>query len=219
MRKSTAAVCVCLLLLAAALGPGLSCKSKPQEKEIVNIKPVSPDSNTSVRSDITFNSYAPVDLSPMDMSYYPPDYPKMKMSKSFSGQPKARVIYSRPHLQGRHIFHEVLKYGEPWRLGANEATELQLFTDVTIEGQKIKAGRYVLYCIPQPTEWAVVLNTNTDAWGLQPDTSKDLARFTVPVKQTSNSLEYFTMVFEDTPAGTNLLMAWDNAEIRLPIRF
>lgn len=219
MRKYTTMARVCLFFLAPIALTAASCKNKPEPAQPEKMTSAPPDTNTSVRPDININTYAPVDLSPMDMSYYPPDYPKMKMSKSFNGQPKARVIYSRPHLQGRHIFHEVLKYGEPWRLGANEATELQFFSDVTIEGQKIKAGRYIIYCIPQQKEWTVVLNTNTDAWGLQPDTTKDLARFTVPVKETGNSLEYFTMVFEDSPAGTNLLMAWDNAEIRLPIRF
>lgn len=198
----------------------LSCVAKKDKDGTGTVVPVKTDSNTNVRPEITVNTYAPVDISPMDMSYYPPDYPKLKMSGTFSGAlPKARVIYSRPHLQGRHIFHEVLKYGEPWRLGANEATELQLFTGAEIAGQKIKAGRYTLYCIPQATEWTVVLNSNTDTWGLQPDTTKDVASFKVPVKQTTNSLEYFTMIFEDTPQGTQLLMAWDNAEIRLPVRF
>jgi len=179
-----------------------------------------PDSNSVNKPDLTINTYAPVDVSPMDMSYFPVDYPKLKMSKSFAAtSPKARVIYSRPHLQGRHVFHEVLKYGEPWRLGANEATELELYTDVTIQGQKIKAGRYILYCIPQLNEWAIVLNSNTDAWGLEPDPSKDIARFTTPVKATNNSLEYFTIIFEGSGNNAVLLMAWDNVEVRLPILF
>jgi hypothetical protein len=164
-------------------------------------------------------SYAPVDISPMDMSYYPADYPKLKMSKKITDPPLARVVYSRPHLQGRKLFHEVLKYGEPWRLGANEATELDLYTDATIQGKKIKAGRYILYCIPEKQKWAIVLNSNIDSWGLHPDASKDIARFLVPVRQTSNSLEYFTIIFQQTSSGADLLMAWDNAEAKLPISF
>jgi len=178
------------------------------------------DSNTVNRPENNINAYSPVDISPMDMSYYPVDYPKLKMSDSFSvTSPKARVIYSRPHLQGRHIFHEVLKYGEPWRLGANEETELDLYTDASIGGQRIKAGRYVIYCIPQQKEWTIVLNSNTDAWGLHPDPSRDIARFTVPVIETANSLEFFTMVFEGMGSKADLLMAWDNVEIKLPIQF
>ncbi len=165
------------------------------------------------------NPYVLVDVSPMDMSYFPTDYLKLKMAKKNAGMPMARVIYSRPHLQGRHVFHDVLKYGEPWRLGANESTELQLFKEATIAGKKIKAGRYVLYCIPQEDKWTIVLNGNVDSWGLQPDLTKDIARFEAPVVKTSNSLEYFTMLFQNMPSGASLLMAWDNVEIRLSLSF
>jgi hypothetical protein len=165
------------------------------------------------------NPYVAVDVSPMDMTYYPVEYPKLKMAKATRSGPLARVIYSRPHLQGRHVFHEVLKYGEPWRMGANESTELELFSDATILDQRIKAGRYVMYCIPQPNVWTIILNTNIDSWGLQPDVTKDVARFTVPVTTVNSSLEYFTMVFQETKKAGELLIAWDNVEVRLPVSF
>ncbi|MEO7394582.1 MAG: DUF2911 domain-containing protein [Chitinophagaceae bacterium] len=198
----------------------LSCNSKG-EKNTPGVKEITiKDTNTIKDTQgSAVNSYASIDLSPMDMSYFPVDYPKIKMSDPSAAPPMARVIYSRPHLQGRHIFHEVLKYGEPWRMGANEATELDLFIDVIIQGKKIKQGRYVLYCIPQKDTWIIVFNSNIDSWGLQPDPTKDIARFEVPVKSTGNSLEFFTIVFEKIHSGANLLMAWDNAEVRLPINF
>lgn len=201
----------------------LSCNNKKEDSTVT-----SPDNQVTVQTDSSalpvpdpsINPYAGVDLSPMDMSYYPVDYPKTKMVNTNAAPPLARVIYSRPHLQGRHIFHEVLKYGEPWRLGANEATELELFSDATIQGKEVKAGRYALYCIPQPKEWTIVLNSNIDSWGLKPDTSRDVARFTVPVTTTGLSLEYFTMVFQNgSTSSAELLMAWDNAEARLPVSF
>lgn len=165
------------------------------------------------------NPYAAVDVSPMDMIYYPIDYPKLKMSHTASQSPLARVIYSRPHLQGRHIFHEVLKYDEPWRLGANEATELMLYKDAQVLDKKIKAGRYTMYCIPHKENWTVAINATIDTWGLEPDTAKDVARFVVPVLKTQNILEYFTMVFEQDKQTASLLMAWDDVEVRLPFRF
>jgi hypothetical protein len=171
------------------------------------------------RQDNTANPYTVVDISPMDMSYYPPEYPQKKMGDSMSEPPLARIIYSRPHLQGRKLFHDVLKYGEPWRLGANEATELELFRDATIQGKKIKAGRYVLYCIPQPKEWTIKLNGNTDSWGLNPDVSKDITSFVIPVVETNFHLEFFTIVFEKKENGSDILMGWDNLEARLPISF
>ena len=205
--------------LLASLVMLFSCKEEKQKPSSASQLPAIADTANANRPLPAANSYAPVDVSPMDMSYFPDDYPKLKMADSIHTPPLARVIYSRPHLQGRHIFKDVLKYGEPWRLGANEATELQLYSDASIRDKKIRAGRYVLYCIPQPDNWTIVLNSNTDSWGLKPDSTRDVARFTVPVIRTTGSFEYFTMVFEKTASGADLLMAWDNAKIRLPIRF
>ncbi|MBL7723328.1 MAG: DUF2911 domain-containing protein [Chitinophagaceae bacterium] len=202
----------CFLLFA--------CNNKEENNHTSTIKMVSTDSSAPGRAERpSINPYAGIDVSPMDMSYYPVDYPKLKMAKSVTIPPLARVIYSRPHLQGRHIFHEVLKYDEPWRLGANEATELDLYKDASIQDKKIKAGRYIIYCIPHKDNWTIAINSNIDSWGLEPDAAKDVARFTVPVVKTNNSLEYFTIVFEDNNNTANLLMAWDDAEVRLPFKF
>lgn len=161
----------------------ISCNSGKDEKKENTTKKTTPDSINRILPAKPVNPYATVDISPMDMAYFPVDYPKLKMAGQLTAaKPHARVIYSRPHLEGRHIFKEVLKYGEPWRMGANESTELELYSEAVIQNKKIKAGRYILYCIPQPNEWTIVLNNNTDTWGLQQETSKDVARFTVPVK-------------------------------------
>ena len=37
----------------------------------------------------------------------------------------ARVVYSRPKKEGRTIFGGLVEYGQVWRLGANEATEIE----------------------------------------------------------------------------------------------
>lgn len=165
------------------------------------------------------NPYSTVDISPMDMSYFPVDYPQLKMANSITIPPVIRVIYSRPHLQGRKLFYNLLKYGEPWRLGANEATEIQFYQNVMIQNKKIAAGRYILYCIPEEKMWTIVLNKNVDTWGLKIDSTKDLEKFIIPVTTNNRPVEYFTMVFEKSDAGANLLMAWDDLVAKLPINF
>ena len=203
---------IILLLFFVACGDK---ENKPAENRIIS----SSDSSIIKAPGKKENPYRIVDISPMDMSYYPDDYPLQKMANAIKTPPLARVIYSRPHLQGRQLFQNLLKYGDLWRLGANESTELDIYTDAYIQDKKIKAGRYVLYCVPQPDNWTIIINSNIDSWGLHPDTTKDIARFIIPVKQTANHLEYFTMIFEKTSTGAELLMAWDNLEARLPFRF
>jgi hypothetical protein len=204
------------LLIPVACLLIISC-SNNKEQEKPGHKNIIRDSTEMIKSTKPVNSYSPVDVSPMDMSYYPVDYPKLKTGNNSTAY--ARVIYSRPHLQGRDLFHDILKYGEPWRLGANEATELELFRPATIQGMHVKAGKYIIYCIPEKDKWTLVLNSNTDSWGLHPDTSKDVARFSIPVKEIPDSIEFFTMIFRDGSNGPELLMAWDNIEAVLPITF
>lgn len=197
----------------------ISCQSKKNEPA-QNIQPINNDSTSSVRSEFTSSSaYIPVDVSPMDMSYFPADYPKLKMMDSISIPPVMRIIYSRPHLQGRELFENILKYGEPWRLGANEATEIQFYRDVTIQNKKISAGRYIIYCIPEKDKWTVVLNSNIDTWGLKIDQKKDLFRFQIPVTDNNPILEYLSISFEKTKTGADLVMAWDDVIARLPVSF
>ena len=59
------------------------------------------DTNIIKRQSI--NPYEPVDVSPMDMSYLPNDYPILKMDNKTSKLPVARIIYSRPQKQGRKL--------------------------------------------------------------------------------------------------------------------
>jgi hypothetical protein len=167
----------------------------------------------------SINPFAPIDVSPMDMSYFPSDYPVQKMSGNASGSPVMRVIYSRPHRQGRKIFGSLLKYGEPWRLGANEATEIEFFKPVTIQNKKIGKGKYVMYAIPYQDKWTVVLNSNLNTWGLKQEPKDDVFKFDIPVQVTDRVVEYFSMVFQKNDNGADLVMAWDTTVARLPIQF
>ncbi|WP_298736765.1 DUF2911 domain-containing protein [uncultured Chitinophaga sp.] len=162
----------------------------------------------------------PVDASPMDMAYYPPVYPYLVKVKGEPGTLVARVIYSRPQKKGRTIFGELEGYGKVWRLGANEATEIEFFIPVSIGGKHVPKGRYTLYAIPQETKWTIILNRETDIWGAYKyDQAKDVLRTTVPVLSPSAPVEAFTMVFEKAEGGANLVMAWDTVMVSLPVKF
>lgn len=193
----------------------LACNDVAEKKPTANA--IRKDTIVSPVKETT-NPYDPIDVSPMDMTYFPVDYPKLKMAKAITAPPVARVIYSRPHRQGRKIFGSLLKYGEPWRLGANEATEIDLYQAVTIQNKRIPQGRYALYCIPRESSWTVVFNSNIDSWGLKPDPQKDLYKFEIPVQHSDVSIEYFTIVFEKATEGAELLMAWDDVVAKLPIK-
>ncbi len=162
----------------------------------------------------------PVDKSPMDMSYYPNGYPVLKIQDKLSEPLAARVIFSRPQKNGRTIFGELLEYGKLWRLGANEATEIEFFIPVKIGKIKIKKGRYTIYCIPFADKWTMILNRETDTWGsFKYDETKDVVRVDVPVQKQTEILDSFVMAFEKAAVGASLLIAWDDMKVALPIVF
>jgi hypothetical protein len=162
----------------------------------------------------------PVDKSPMDMCYYPNGYPVQKIQDKITEPLVARVIYSRPQKSGRTIFGELVEYGKVWRMGANEATELELFKPVRIGGKKIAKGRYTLYALVNQDSWTIIVNKETDIWGaFKYDVKKDIVRTEVPVQKNDTPVESLVMVFEKTNTGCNLIIAWDLTKISLPISF
>jgi hypothetical protein len=193
-------------------------------KEIED-KPVTSDSPTKIDSPRVkvlpqTNHYTVPDRSPMDMIYFPNDYPLQKMSGRSSALPYLRVLYSRPQKQNRKVFDGLVKYNIPWRLGANEATEIEFFSPATIQSKKIQPGRYIIYCIPEDTKWTIVLNSNLYSWGLEQNRQKDVVQFEVPVEKNNMPIEYFTIAAEKVnEKTTDLIFLWDDVKTKLTISF
>ena len=158
-----------------------------------------------------------LDKSPMDMTYYPENYPILRMQHKSVEPLTARVIYSRPQKNGRTIFGSLIEYGKSWRLGANEATEIEFYKDVIIQQKKVPKGRYVLYAVPFADKWVIKFNSDLNTWGLQIDSTKDVFQFEIPVTKTMFPYEYFTMEFEPAEPGLQLSMMWDSVKAVLPI--
>jgi Protein of unknown function (DUF2911) len=160
-----------------------------------------------------------LDKSPMDMSYYPVNYPILKIQDKANEPLLARVVYSRPQRNGRNVFGELLEYNKVWRLGANEATEIEFYKDVTIGNKVVPKGRYTLYAIPGQDKWSIIVNRDTDIWGaFKYDSNKDIVKVDVPVEKLNDPIEAFSLIFEKgTNGGFLLIAAWENVAVSLPI--
>jgi len=158
------------------------------------------------------------DSSPVDIVYFPLNAPKVKTEDS--SKPIIKIVYSRPQKKGRDIFGVLEQYGKIWRFGANESTEIRFFQKVNIGGKKIKAGTYSLFSIPNKDKWTIIVNSQTDRWGVFTyDQSKDVVRVDVPVKTLVKPIEYFSLTFTDKVNGANLIIGWDKTQVELPISF
>jgi hypothetical protein len=128
------------------------------------------------------------------------------------------VTYGRPYKKDRVIFGELVKYGEVWRTGADEATVITFKKDGTFGGQPIKAGSYALFTIPGEKEWTMILNGVTKTWGAydyEKNKDKDVLKVTVPATATAGTVEQFTITL---PAKA-VVLAWDKTEVSVPVSF
>lgn len=152
-----------------------------------------------------------VDKSPADIAWLPP---KRK-------DPVAKIIYSRPSKAGRTMLGGVEKYGEVWRLGANESTELVLIKKATFGDKTLEPGTYTMYAIPDKDKWTIIFNKKLHTWGAyEYDKSQDVARIDVPVSKTETEIEAFTMVFDEPKDNTSTLyIAWENTQVKVPVKW
>ncbi|MGJ8685251.1 MAG: DUF2911 domain-containing protein [Nonlabens sp.] len=153
-------------------------------------------------------SFSKIDKSPLDVVIH----------RNNDNQAIARVIYSRPSKRDRDVFGGLVKYGEVWRTGANEATEIDFFKDVTINGTLVKAGAYSIYTIPGEDQWTFILNSQTNQWGTNHDASKDILKVTMDSMPSPQTIEDFSISFVEQPDGLILFMGWDDTLVNLPIQ-
>lgn len=212
-----------LFLLVFAIG-FIACNNSHSHSETKDTGTTISDTSTESSFTLTqTNPYTTLDQSPMDMIYWPADYPFQKMNHSALATPFARIIYSRPHTKGRKIFGNdssfLCRYNIPWRLGANEATEFESFVPLMVAGKEILPGRYVMYAVPGEKDWQIIFNKNLFSWGLQIDPTQDVLRISVPVNSSEKKIEDFTMIFtQEKEPQAQLLIAWDTIKLEIPLQ-
>jgi len=133
------------------------------------------------------------------------------------GVTEVSVEYSRPGIKGRPIFGDLVPFGKRWRTGANAVTKLTFSTDVTLEGNKIPAGSYGLYTIPNKNEWKIIINKIADGSPGGYKAEEDIATFNVKPHLSPTVDERFTIEFADmTDSSAVIILKW--ARTRVPIK-
>ncbi|MDA0794770.1 MAG: DUF2911 domain-containing protein [Bacteroidetes bacterium] len=148
---------------------------------------------------IEAQKFKDLDKSPLDLIEYPGTRGEAQW---------ARILYSRPQLNGRAI-ETLVPEGKIWRMGANESTELTLYTPMKVGSTSLAAGRYTMYAIPSEGQMTIIINKATHVWGAYSYSEDlDVARITVPLTEAGDSLEAFSMIFEKSDKGMDLHLGW-----------
>ena len=132
-----------------------------------------------------------------------------------------KIVYGQPYKNGRTIFGELVPYGEVWRTGANEATEITTTGDILFGGRELEAGTYTLFTIPGKEHWTVILNSALGQWGAFDYAAEfDILRIDVPARTTDETTEAFTITFGEVAGdSTSIIMKWDQTEVKIPVEF
>lgn len=133
----------------------------------------------------------------------------------------AKLCYGRPSARDRTMVGGLDPFGSPWRLGANEPTTLHLPFPATIGDVPVDAGSYTLYAIPEDGPWTIIVNANTNRWGipLSPDVRQsDLGSFVVPTSRLDEHVETMSFRFETEGATSGALVyEWERTTFRIPV--
>ena len=135
------------------------------------------------------------------------------------GVSKISVEYSRPGAKEREIFGGLVSYEKMWRTGANKATKITFDENCVFGGAKIKKGSYSLFTIPGKKEWTVVLNENTELWGVgKYDKEKQVCSIVAKVIETKDFTESFTIDFGTFKSFSAIMsLKWANTKIDIKL--
>jgi hypothetical protein len=137
---------------------------------------------------------------------------------------RVTVTYGRPFTKNprtgevRKIWGGLVPYGEPWRMGADEATLLITQQPIVMGGKTIPAGAYTLYMMPQENgAFQLAISTRLGGWGIPVDTTHDLARVDLTKAALDKPVDQFTMaVAKGSSGGGVLKLMWENTEFSVP---
>lgn len=147
-----------------------------------------------------------------------------------------KVTYGRPYVRNRNIFGAsttdgefVVPYGQVWRTGANEATEITITGPILFAGERLEAGTYSIFTEPGPNDWIIHVSPHLglDGTGLfDPgtqtftpvfDPADDVLTVTVPSRQIEDEVDQFTIAFEAAGNASEMTLTWELTQVRIPI--
>jgi len=139
------------------------------------------------------------------------------------GLTDVKIDYSRPRAKGRKIFGDgesfLIPFGKIWRTGANNGTVISFADDVTVEGTKVPAGKYLIFSWPSASEWTITLYKDLELGGNtgKYDASKEVANFKVKSEKLAEKIETLTFNISDLSddnKSAKVQLAWENTSVK-----
>jgi hypothetical protein len=130
------------------------------------------------------------------------------------------IDYGRPTARGRALFGALVPWDSVWHPGADQATQIAVSRDITLEGKPVARGVYTAWLIPHAQRaWTFILNRKTNIQHKPyPGAESDALRVEVVPDENSHveTLTWlFPMVLKD---DATLRLQWGTTGITLHIK-
>ena len=129
------------------------------------------------------------------------------------------ISYSRPAVNGRTIFGDLIPYDAYWRLGANENTKFTTSDALYFGKDTLSAGTYALFAMPGKSEWKLAFYTEFGNWGMPPvwEQKKVALELKSSVSSRVDLTENLTIGLDQLEnSGAELFITWDHVSVKFP---
>ena len=120
--------------------------------------------------------------------------------------------------EGATIFGGLVRYGDVWCPGADEATMLSTSRPLRMGQLSVPAGEYSLWILPTESAWTLILNKEAHTFHTNYRGSRDLGRVAMQKQTLSAPVEQLTFAIERNSSGPGgrLVMTWATTEVSVP---
>ncbi|HEU4391015.1 MAG TPA: DUF2911 domain-containing protein [Blastocatellia bacterium] len=126
---------------------------------------------------------------------------------------KISVDYGRPSLHGRDMLSQAT-VGTVWRVGMNQATQIETAGDLTIGGKVVKAGKYTLWAKKTgATTWTLGFHPKTGVWGAPELTEGYIAELPLTQGSATDSAEQLTITLSEDNRKCRIKIQWGTATL------
>jgi hypothetical protein len=134
------------------------------------------------------------------------------------GDARIDIRYRRPVARGRELFGVLVPWGRVWSPSSDTAAVFTVTGPVRVNGERLAAGTYSLWTIPDSASWTVIFTTAHPTFHTRYREGGDALRVRA-VPRTGEHAEtlafYFPMVDADS---AQLVLHWGRTVVPLDIR-
>jgi Protein of unknown function (DUF2911) len=127
------------------------------------------------------------------------------------------IEYGQPSLKGR-TDAALMPNGQPWRVGADEATVLKTDKPLKFGTLTLEPGTYTLNAEPGEKQWQLIVGklSKPGQWGVPYNASLEIGRAPMSVTAAKSPVEQLKISIDDTAKGGTLKVEWGSKVASIP---